>query len=112
MFEAFWKYYPRKEAKKAAFKAWNKLTTEQQEKSIQNLPLHVKHWANREREYIPLPASWLNGWRFDDELQSETEKVVKWWESDQLTLAYGNQKGMRPRPGETMQEYRARLRAA
>lgn len=35
-----------------------------------------------------------------------------WWSSESGTLEYGRSKGMLPRAGESMSEYRARLRAA
>lgn len=35
-----------------------------------------------------------------------------WWESETATLAHGRTLGMNPRPGESMGEYRSRLREA
>lgn len=35
-----------------------------------------------------------------------------WWSSEEGTLAYGRSKGLSPRAGESMSDYRARLRAA
>lgn len=35
-----------------------------------------------------------------------------WWSSDEATLAYGRDKGMPAKPGETMPNYRARLKGA
>jgi len=66
MFAEFWSKYPRKEAKKAAEKAWNKLSDEDRRKAIEVLPSHCRRWDDP--QYIPLPGSWLNGARFDDEL--------------------------------------------
>lgn len=35
-----------------------------------------------------------------------------WWSSDEATLAYGREKGVPAKPGETMANYRARLKGA
>lgn len=109
-FDDFWQKYPKKVAKKDAMKAWIKLNPESQQKAFEALPLHCKRWDDP--QYIPHAATWLNGERFEDELPEAAEKVVKWWESDQGTLAHGNKLGLRPRPGESMSEYRSRLKAA
>ncbi len=69
-FESFWQAYPRKTAKQAALKAWNKLkpdadlqqailsALEQQKRSVQ--------WQKDGGQFIPYPATWLNGSRWED----------------------------------------------
>ncbi len=75
-FERFWAAYPKKTAKKQALKAWHKLwqelepdkalidvilsSLEQQKRSVQ--------WTKDGGQFIPYPASWLNGRRWEDEL--------------------------------------------
>ena len=82
-FETFWSMYPRKIAKGAALKAWLKLTPLDQQLAIDALPNHVKHWELKqtEKEYICYPATWLNGWRWMDEidLTPKKEKVDMSW---------------------------------
>ena len=82
-FETFWSMYPRKIAKGAALKAWLKLTPLDQQLAIDALPNHVKHWEIKqtEKEYICYPATWLNGWRWMDEidLTPKKEKVDMSW---------------------------------
>jgi len=82
-FETFWSMYPRKIAKGAALKAWLKLTPLDQQLAIDALPNHVKHWEIKqtEKEYICYPATWLNGWRWLDEidLTPKKEKVDMSW---------------------------------
>jgi len=82
-FETFWSMYPRKIAKGAALKAWLKLTPLDQQLAIDALPNHVKHWELKqtEKEYICYPATWLNGWRWLDEidLTPKKEKVDMSW---------------------------------
>lgn len=67
-FLSFWQVYPRKAGKEAARKAF--------EKAIKSTSVHeVLEGARRfaadpnlpEKQYIPHPATWLNGGRWDDE---------------------------------------------
>jgi len=82
-FETFWSMYPRKIAKGAALKAWLKLKPLDQQLAIDALPNHVKHWELKqtEKDYICYPATWLNGWRWLDEidLTPKKEKVDMSW---------------------------------
>ncbi|MCM1330431.1 MAG: hypothetical protein NC253_13435 [Ruminococcus sp.] len=69
-FEEFWQAYPKKTAKQAALKAWNKLkpnaelrqvildALERQTQSVQ--------WQKDGGQFIPYPATWLNGRRWED----------------------------------------------
>ncbi len=99
MFDEFWKVYPRKVAKKAAMTAWAKLTPAEQRKALQTLPNHAKYWevCGTAKEYIPHASTWLNGWRFEDELEMPQEKKVEnaWWTSDQAIEQKAREKGIR-----------------
>lgn len=78
-FEEFWQAYPRKEAKQKAYKAWmtgqldrmaGKIIDDVRTRQLKHLP-----WQEG-RKFIPLPASYLNGQRWDDEMitnESETK---------------------------------------
>ncbi|MGN1086146.1 MAG: DUF6291 domain-containing protein [Porcipelethomonas sp.] len=69
-FNDFWKAYPMKVSKANALKAWNKLkpddslvrkilsALERQKKSAQ--------WQKDNGQFIPYPATWLNGRRWED----------------------------------------------
>lgn len=71
-FDSFWTQYPRKVAKQSAQKAWDKLKVDgelytlimksliQQSKS--------QDWTKDGGKYIPHPATWLNGHRWEDEV--------------------------------------------
>ena len=63
-FEEFWKVYPRKIQKKAAFRSWRKIefTSElTQEKIINSVKDHSDHaWSGRSKEWIPYPTKFLN----------------------------------------------------
>lgn len=71
-FNTFWQAYPLKKAKQAAWKAWQKIkpTTELFEKimSAVDNAKRSEDWARDNGRYIPHPATWLNGGRWDDEL--------------------------------------------
>jgi len=76
-FEQFWVVYPKKVGKKEARKAFEKINPsdelfgkmrvaiEQQKKSEQ--------WRKEGGRYIPNPATWLNGARWEDEIPTKPE---------------------------------------
>ena len=71
LFDEFWKLYPRKESKQQAKKAWLKLKPDQ---ALFNLIANAleyrsqtKEWLAEGGRYIPHPATWLNGRRWEDE---------------------------------------------
>lgn len=71
LWEIFWREWPRKEAKKAAIKAWNKIepgealfTTIMSALDVQK---QTEQWKKDDGEFIPHPATWLNGERWQDE---------------------------------------------
>lgn len=78
-FDDFWQRYPRKCAKKHALTMWNRLTQPQQEKALKVIEAHVKQWAiaGRTMEVIPHAGSWLNGWRFDDEIDAPQQLIYQ-----------------------------------
>lgn len=77
-FERFYTLYPRKQKRPAAERAWKKLSlsNEQQELLIRALAEHCKQadWIKEGGQYIPLPASWLNDRRWEDELTPAAAK--------------------------------------
>jgi len=78
-FPIFWKAYPNKKAKGYAEKVWNKLAISQEllDTILTALEQHKqsKEWQAENGKYIPHPASWLNGRRWEDELEPEKTKV-------------------------------------
>lgn len=76
-FDLFWSLYPRKVAKKAALKVWNRLSEVEKKKAIDVLPDHVKAWADKELQYIPHPTTWLSQGRYDDELEVDVSELAK-----------------------------------
>lgn len=70
-FEAFWKAYPKKVAKEAARKAWEKIKPDEAlgKEIIQAVEAAKKTtgWQKEKGQYIPHPATYLNGKRWEDE---------------------------------------------
>ena len=70
-FEEFWKAYPKKKAKEAAKKAWAKLKPDETlGKTIITAVLgsaNTTDWKKENGKYIPYPATYLNGKRWEDE---------------------------------------------
>ena len=72
-FEAFWQAYPRKTAKPAAAKAFARLKPD--ERLLQAMLAAVREqtaseqWAKDGGQFIPHPATWLNGRRWEDRIE-------------------------------------------
>lgn len=70
-FDDFYKQYPKHKAKPAAEKAWNKLNPSKElfDQMMKALEWQRKQpdWMKENGQFIPLPASWLNGKRWLDE---------------------------------------------
>ena len=78
-FNDFWKAYPKKVSKAQALNAWNKLkpdndlvreilsALERQKQSAQ--------WQKDNGQFIPYPATWLNGRRWEDEQTEEASAM-------------------------------------
>nr|WP_178095973.1 hypothetical protein [Pseudomonas sp. ALS1131] len=71
-FDQFYRLYPKRRKRTDAEKAWRKLTPAQRQAAMQALPKHcAQHdWIKDGGQFVPLPASWLNGHRWEDELTS------------------------------------------
>ena len=66
-FDDFWTLYPRREAKKDARKAWLQTSAGREIEILTALAAWRPTLIQR-GDYCPLPASWLRGERFEDEL--------------------------------------------
>lgn len=73
-FMRFYSAYPRREARADAFKAWQQtarirpLTDELLR--VVAVAARVLEWTSERRRFIPLPATWLRGERWADELEA------------------------------------------
>ncbi len=67
-FDEFWALYPKKASKGHALKAWKTATrTTDPRVILAGLRRQVRAIASREPKFIPYPATWLNGQRWEDE---------------------------------------------
>lgn len=87
-FAAFWAAYPKKAGKADALKAWNKLAPdvvlqEQMGKALE-VQKQSQQWRKDGGQYIPMPATWLNGRRWEDEApqaqsqESQFDRMMAW----------------------------------
>ncbi len=80
-FEAFWNAYPRHTNKKAALQAFQRINPDA---GLLNIMLQAlaawcksQQWTKDGGQFIPHPATWLNGRRWEDELpKAYTGKAV------------------------------------
>jgi len=73
-FLEFWENYPRKQDKKKSKLAWNRISKSNQEKIL----LDIKtHFLETKKQFIPLPTTYLNGERWNDESDCESQTVVE-----------------------------------
>ncbi len=82
-FQTFWSAYPRKISKKQAWKAWikiNNFSVELMAKIMGALLLakESEQWVKDSGRYIPHPATWINGERWEDELVPAKKKNGKY----------------------------------
>ena len=119
-FEEFWKNYPKKVAKADARKAWQQTKTVRPElsKLIMAIQLHCRteQWMRNSGTYIPYPATWLRGERWDDELEVKLPDVVNekpWHETASGIEAKGREFALLPEQFESFPQFKtAVMRAA
>lgn len=72
----FWECYPKKVGKGGAWKAWKRLGAGRPPVGMMREAVqaqqHSEDWMKEGGRYIPHPATWLNGRRWEDELQPLT----------------------------------------
>jgi len=82
-FNRFWLEYPKKAGKKDAIKAWNKLKPP--DELVEAIISAVKRqraspqWARDGGQYIPNPATFLNGRRWEDEAAPQNPVSGNFW---------------------------------
>jgi hypothetical protein len=65
-----WEMYPKKVGKGTARKALAKALAKAPVDQIQHsLALFVRYWGQQDKKFMPHLATWLNGERWDDEIQ-------------------------------------------
>lgn len=74
-FNLFWVLWPKKLQKELAIKSWVKLTPDEQNLAIEDIrtrPAKDQQWADQ--QFIPYPATYLNGKRWQDQYQETTHE--------------------------------------
>lgn len=78
-FDEFWSAYPKKQAKQDAAKAWKKVSPDDAlaDRILAALDVRKRSqdWQKENGKYIPLPATWLNGRRWEDEVSLPVKRV-------------------------------------
>jgi hypothetical protein len=75
-FILFWNEYPNKKAKKEALKAWNKIKNPNVDLILKAIreQKKTKQWLKDNGQFIPLPTTWLNQERWNDEVEKQPPK--------------------------------------
>lgn len=102
-FDVFWRAYPRKHAKGDARKAWHQTAAirppvEQLLAAI-DAAKRSEQWRRDGGQYIPYPATWLRGERWEDEheIQMLADSAVRpWHETASGIEAKGRELGLTP----------------
>ena len=81
-FDEFWRAYPNKKDKQKAMRAWSKHRPDLK-KVLSAVKTQSKsdQWTKEDGRFIPLPTTWLNGHRWEDELSNKAEPM------DRLVIA-------------------------
>jgi hypothetical protein len=119
-FQEFWNVWPKRCAKADARKAWAQ--TKDIRPELTNLLNAVKAackteaWMKDGGKYIPHPATWLRGERWDDELEVKLPNVHNhkpWHETATGIEAKGKELGLDPSQFESFPHFKvAVMRAA
>jgi hypothetical protein len=80
------------------------------------MPNHINYWKSQDTQlaYIPHLATWLNQYRFEDEIVIEAPKANKrpelpFYATEELTLKKANEVGITPYAGEGWPALRMRI---
>lgn len=78
LFDIFWENYPKKLDKKNAKKSFDKINPDEELVGLMveqiNRFKDTNDWKKDDGKFIPYPSTWLNGKRWEDEFETDTEK--------------------------------------
>lgn len=78
-FDEFWRIYPRRQAKTRATQAWKSIKPPEVDSILKHVcdMAMTEDWKKEGGKYVPLPASYLNGRRWEDEgIKNPTQKSL------------------------------------
>jgi hypothetical protein len=68
LFDSFWTLYPKKQNKTMANKLFMRLPTDEQQLAVSNIE---RLYANTPVQYVPLPSTYINNKRWNDEINNQ-----------------------------------------
>ena len=89
-FKDFWKAYPRKRGKEDAEKAWKRLTAREKQKALAALPAYIADYQQNNISF-KYPQGWLNGKRWKDYEEEDSETTTTATEKELPRKAGGGQ---------------------
>lgn len=66
-FQPFYDLYPRKDGRQDAVTAWGRMSQPDRDAAMRAMPGFRQRMSGTEARFIPLPATWLNGKRWQDQ---------------------------------------------
>jgi hypothetical protein len=81
LFEEFWTAYPKRVAKGAARKAWDKAVKKTDPETIIKAAQRYADDRSREEKFTAHPATWLNQERWGDESITDSSSSTPFWEA-------------------------------
>lgn len=94
-FDRLWPAFPKKVGKQDALKAWEKLLKDGELPPTEVLLSAIEaqkkspQWLKNQGEFIPYPATWLNGKRWEDEIEVGSAGISETQAHNQLTISEG-----------------------
>lgn len=105
-FKDFWKVYPRKRGKEDAERAWKRLTAREKQKALAALPAYIADYQQNNISF-KYPQGWLNGKRWKDYEEEDSETATTATEKELSRKASGEQADLfsqaERKPGEDQQ---------
>ena len=77
-FDEFWKIYPKKVSKESAKKAWLKIKPNDDLVAKITKAVKDQKLSEREQQFIPHAATWLNAKRWEDEVTTTQKPIMGW----------------------------------
>lgn len=109
-FDLFWETYPRKVKKREARDLWTRKKLDgKADLLITDVKTRLQKddaWLNG---FVPHPTTYLRGERWTDEIQKPNFKEENLKSNSQI-IRVGTQMGLKARPGESMEDYKTRIR--
>ena len=90
-FDNFYKLYPNKKARPYAEKCFNKLSSKDRFDAYNGVINYIKFWkaSETEKQFIPHPSSFINGRRWEDEIElPKAKKEFKRDSTGRFFIAY------------------------